>query len=83
MHSDVLQKQLKPAVRRGLPTSGVFVQRDKATSHSPSYRETDLGFKTGDVTFPPHSPDLASSYFHFFWPLKDAVRDITSNRIRR
>ena len=50
-----LRTQLKTAIRtkrRGLLSSGMCLHLDDAKLHTVSYRETDLGFKTGDVTPP-------------------------------
>ena len=51
--------------RRGLSSSGVRLQGvDARQIHD---------FKLQVLPCPPHSPDVAPSNFHLFWPLKDAL----------
>jgi histone-lysine N-methyltransferase SETMAR len=77
MYADLLKNHLRPAIkskRSGLLSTGVLLQRDNARPHTA--RSTvaaiqDLSFEC--LPHPPYSPDLASSDFHVFGPLKEAM----------
>jgi histone-lysine N-methyltransferase SETMAR len=81
----MLRTQLKPAVqrkRRGLLSSGLCLQRDKAQFHTARFTEKEnQDLKLEVLPHPPYSPDLAPSNFHLFWPLKVALlgRNFRSN----
>ena len=76
-YADLLKNHLRLAIkskRRGLLSAGVFLQHDNARPHTA--RSTvatiqDLSFEC--LPHPPYSPDLASSDFHVFGPLKGAM----------
>ena len=77
-YCDVLRNQLKPAIRTkrgGLLSSVLCPQSDNARLHTARHtvkQMQDLKWKM--LPHPPYSPDLTSSDFHLFWPLKDALR---------
>lgn len=53
----------------------IFIQRDSSRSHtSLKTREAITKFGWTVLTHPPYSPDIASSDFHLFGALKNAVR---------
>ncbi|GFO18395.1 histone-lysine N-methyltransferase SETMAR [Plakobranchus ocellatus] len=66
--------RLRHAVRRkrpGVLSSGVVVQHDNATPHTPKRTKEWLELYRWDIIpHPAHSPDLAPSDFHLFGPLK-------------
>jgi hypothetical protein len=69
----VVRNRLKPAIRSrrsALSSSGVCLQHVNARHTVKQIH----GFKLQVLPRPPHSPDLAPSDFHLFWPLKDALR---------
>ena len=58
--------------RPGLITKGVFFLQDNArrrTAHRTTCTLAQLGWEV--LPHPPYSPDLTSSYFHLFGPLKE------------
>jgi len=78
-YSDMLTKNLKPAVRtkrRGLLSKKVLLLlHDNARPHTASHTvETinHLGFKV--LEHPAYSPDLAPSDYHLFGPLRNALQ---------
>jgi histone-lysine N-methyltransferase SETMAR len=76
-YADLLKNHLLPAIkskRRGLLSTGILLQHGKARPHTA--RSTfatiqDLPFEC--LSHPPYSPYLASSDFHVFGPLKEAM----------
>jgi histone-lysine N-methyltransferase SETMAR len=72
-----LKNRLHPAVRSkqcGLVSTGVLLQHDSAqphTAHSTVATIQDLSFEC--LPHPPYSPDFASSDFHVFGLLKEAI----------
>jgi len=76
-YADLLKNHLRPAIkfkRRGRLGTGVLLQHDNARAHTA--RSTvatiqDLSFEY--LPHPPYSPDLVSSDFHVFEPLKQAM----------
>ena len=78
-YADLLKNHLRPAIKskqRGLLSTGVLLQHDNARPHTAcSIVATiqDLSFEC--LPHPPHSPDLASSDFHVYGPLKEAMGD--------
>ena len=74
----LLANLLKPAIRikhRGLLSNKVLLHHDNARPHvAKATIETvnKLGFEV--LEHPAYSPDLAPSDYHFFPPLKDALR---------
>jgi histone-lysine N-methyltransferase SETMAR len=76
-YADLLKNHLRPAVkskRRELLSTGVLLRRDNARLHTA--RSTvatiqDLSFEC--LPLPPYSADLASSDFHVFGPIKEAM----------
>jgi hypothetical protein len=78
-HSDVLQNQLKEAVRRKrqvLFSSGVCLNHDNARNHTARHtlkEIQDLSQIWRCYSLSPYSPDLAPRDINFFWPLKDAL----------
>ena len=77
-YSDMLRNKLKPAVRRrrrGLLSSGVCLQLDNARRFTARHTVKQIqDLKLAVLLHTPYSPDLASSYFHLFWLLQDALR---------
>jgi histone-lysine N-methyltransferase SETMAR len=75
--SDMLQNQLKPAIRtkrRSLSSSGVCLQHDNARTHTARRTIKQIqDLKLEVLPQPPYSPDLALSDFHLFWSLKDTL----------
>jgi histone-lysine N-methyltransferase SETMAR len=73
----MLRNQLKPAFRRkrrDLSSSGVRLQHVNAQSLTARHTVKHIqDFKLRVLRCPPHSPDLAPTDFHLFWPLKDAL----------
>jgi histone-lysine N-methyltransferase SETMAR len=76
-YSDMLKNHLRHAIgskRRGRLTTVVILQHDNArphTAHATVATITDLHFDT--LPHPPYSPDLASSDYYMFEPLKEAM----------
>jgi len=76
-YADLLKNHLHPAIkskRCGILRTCVFLQHDNAWPHTA--RSTvapiqDLSFEC--LSHLPYSPDLASSDFHVFGPLKEAM----------
>jgi histone-lysine N-methyltransferase SETMAR len=72
-YCEVLLK-LRDIIRRKLPgqlTRGVLLHHDNGqTPYSPSNRGEDEELQWELLDHPPYSPDLASSDFHLFGPLK-------------
>jgi histone-lysine N-methyltransferase SETMAR len=88
-YADLLKNHLCPAIkskRHGLLGTGVLLQHDNAhphTAHSTIATIQDLSFECLPHLL--YSPDLASSDFHVFGPLKEAMggKSLRSNESRR
>ena len=75
---------LNQVKRRGLLSTGVLLQHDNARPHtarSTAATIQDLSFQC--LPHPLYSPDLASSVFHIFGPLKEAMggKSFMSNEV--
>ena len=68
-----LSQQVKEK-RSGLLSSGVSSAWRRPASCSPSYRETDLGFKTGGVTPSAVFTAFGTQWLSPFWPLQGYLR---------
>ena len=85
----MLSTELKPAIRnkrQGLLSSGVLLLHDNARPHTAIHTLqtlVKLGFTV--LEHLAYSPDLAPSDYHFFGPLKDALRGrrFTSDRVKK
>ena len=74
MHTD----RLKPAIssnRQGLLSKCVVLLHDNARPHTAAQTsETLRNLKFEVMVHPPYCPDLVPSDYHFFGPLKEALR---------
>ena len=76
-YADLLKNHLRPAIkskRHGHLSTGVLLQHDNArphTAHSTVATIQDLSFEC--LAHPPYLPDLATSDFHVFGPLKEVM----------
>jgi histone-lysine N-methyltransferase SETMAR len=76
-YAALLKNRLRPAIkskRRELLSTGVLLQCNNAQTHTACSTVAtirDLSFKC--LPHPPYSPDLATSDFHVFGPLKEAM----------
>jgi len=76
-YADLLKTHPRPAIkskRCGILRTGVLLQHDNSRPHTA--RSTvatiqDLSFEC--LPHPPYSPDLASSDFHVFEPIKETM----------
>jgi len=75
---DMLQRELKPAIRskrNGKLSKEILLLHDSTLPHTAAHTlETVKQLKWEAMEQPPYSPDLAPSDFHLFGPLKDALR---------
>ena len=77
---DVLQRELKPAIRskrRGKLSKEILLSHDNAPppTHTAAHTLENLKqLKREAMEHPAYSPDLAPSDFHLFEPLKNALR---------
>jgi hypothetical protein len=76
-YSDMLQNQLKPAIKRkhcGLLSYGMCLQHDNAQPHTTPHTVKQIqDLKLEVLSHPPYSPYLKPSDLYFFWLLKDAT----------
>ena len=85
-YADLLKNHLRPAMnskRRGLLSTSFLLQHDNTRPHTT--RSTvatiqDLSFEC--LPHRPYSPDLVSSDFHVFGPLKEAMGGVFQVRRR-
>ncbi|GBM23739.1 Histone-lysine N-methyltransferase SETMAR [Araneus ventricosus] len=77
-YTKMLEKKLKPAIRSkrgGLLPKKVLLLHENARPLTPHHTlETINKMKFQLLRNPPYSPDLIPPDFHFFGPLKDALR---------
>ena len=77
VYIDTLEK-LKARIRRVRPAlkmSKVLLQHDNARPHTSfKTREVISSFGWTTISHPPYSPDLTTSDFHLFGPLKESLR---------
>ena len=77
MYANLLKNHLHPAIkskRHGRLSTGVLLQHHNAqphTAHSTVATIQDPSFEC--LPHPPYLPDLATSDFHVFGPLKEAM----------
>ena len=68
-------KRVRPHLEMSKVLLQVLLQHDNARPHtSLKTCEVITSFGWTTATHPPYSPDLASCDFHFFGPLKEAIR---------
>ena len=74
----MLRNELRPAIRskrRGSLTQGVLLLHDNARPHTAHFTINTIRQLNWEVLeHPAYRPDLASSDFYLFGPLKNAVR---------
>ena len=86
-YADILKNHLHPSIkskRRGRLSTGALLQHDNVRSHtarSTFAKIQDLSFES--LPHPPFSPDLASSDFNVFGPLKDSMWTSLSGPTKR
>ena len=77
-YSETLTDRLKPAIQskcRGLLLKDVVLLHDNARTHNAAHTAESLRkLKFEVMPHPPYSPDLATSDYHLFGPLKEALR---------
>ena len=75
-YANILKNHLCPAIkskRRGLLSTGVFLQHDTSRPHSARSAVATFEDLSECLPHSPHSPDLVPSDFHVFGPLKEAM----------
>jgi hypothetical protein len=76
-YCDMLQRRLKPAIRSKIKRETVrgrpVVARQSPSPYCGTHVETLGKLKREVIEHPARSPDLATSNFHFFGPLKEAL----------
>jgi hypothetical protein len=77
-YSDMLVNEMKPAIRskrRELLSKSVLLLHDNARQHMAVHTVEKLrALKSEVMKHPPYSPDLASSDFNLFGPMKGHLR---------
>ena len=76
-YCDILQRELKPAIRSkitGKLSKEILLLHDNARPHTAAHTLETLKQLKWEAMEYPYSPDLASSDFHLFALLKNALR---------
>jgi hypothetical protein len=86
-YTDLLKNHLRPAIntkRHGLLSIGVILHHDNARPHIAYATAASIEYLHFEcLPHPPYSPDCAPSDYYIFGPLKEALGERSSNRMKR